>query len=93
MPVDDFAPKAFMKALQGINLTILLCHASLEKSDSRCAIANRNCHRMEIRHGNSECCNRDCRTRRRECYKERIRSDRDEKDIGVTYELVQGQVP
>jgi hypothetical protein len=26
MPVDGLAPKAFMEALQGINLTILLCH-------------------------------------------------------------------
>src|SRR5258705_945564 len=71
-----------MEALQGIKPTILLCHSSLEKSDSSCTIPNRDCHGMDIRHWHVECCTRDCRTRRRKCYMGEIRSDDDERTLG-----------
>jgi hypothetical protein len=61
VPVDDFTLKAFMQALQGINLTILLNHTSLKNSNSSCTILNHQCHGMEIWHGQIECCTRHSR--------------------------------
>ncbi|KAG1887971.1 uncharacterized protein F5891DRAFT_1199408 [Suillus fuscotomentosus] len=44
-----------MEVLQGINLSVQLLHPSLKNHDASCTIPNRDCHGMEIRHGNIEC--------------------------------------
>src|ERR1700693_5710548 len=61
VPLDDVASKTFMKALQGINLIILLHHTSLQKSYPGFTITNRPSHGMEIRHWHIECRTRHCR--------------------------------